>query len=1562
MASNRVIPIAPTSMFWHRFARYTPCQAKQHPTIDMLKGKPDQGAPASLLQRLAIVVAGLFLLPALAGGVVRDHYFRTLDSRHGLLQSTVTAILQDRAGFVWIATMGNLHRFDGYRFQTIDELLDQQGLPDAVHALAEGADGVFYAGTAQDGLFRVDLVSRTATAVVPASSAKPGAQINVLLYQQGIGLWVGHSHGVGLYDPASNQFQPVLVFEPVAADGSSPDQVVRALALDNDGLLWVGTNQALERIDTARLTATRFADTAAGALITGHNGELWVGGPEGLYIKPANARQLSPVWPSAPLTTDADSACCNTIALAQAADGAIWMSMRGGHVWRYEPDTGEAAAIAVNPWVDGMLAERSLTHMMIDRSNLLWLGTHARGVATTPAESSPFRTVIDMDPDGDALTGNLIRSVMEDPDGGLWLGTFAGLRHYDMQQDRFENFNDIFLPRPGTGAQRGNPLVNDIQPAPDGDLWLATQWGLYRFDPRQREARPIALQGSLAPVSLRAIAPLRDGSLLLAYADKGLLRYDPANGQSTPLLPEPDATGTRYQRRITTVLQDSRDRIWVGGTAGLSLVNLQTGQITNFAPEPARAGSLSGRMIRAILETRDGTLWIGSHLGLDQVLESTNGQFQFRAWPLTGSSVDPIVYDIAEDNDGYLWISGNDGLVRLDRGDGSHIRFGLTDGLQNLEFNAGAATVLRDGRLVFGGVRGFNLIDPDKVRLNNYDPPIVITWTAQANEPPTNRLGSGDTPTITMPASRRQLSLGFAALDYAAPHNNMFSYRLEGFDPDFSAPSTRPWVSYTNLAPGSYVLHVRASNHSGVWSSNELRVPIEILPAWWQTRLAFAGYVAGSALLLFLLWLWQRRRAAPQRELQAQIQEREDRLRLSLWGAGYSFWDWDLRSNRIQRIGASQTLLGPEHGEMAVVDWRQHAVHPDDLARVQRLMQDHLAGKTEAYESEHRVRNVHGDWSWVRARGKVVERDANNNPLRVAGTARDISASRQHERERRIAAEVLRSMSEAVAVIDLNFRFVSVNPAFSRITGYREQDVLGMPDSLLESTQHTPEFNQHAHKELIAKGHYKGELWLRRADGDEFLSWVEISEVRDEADVRTHFVAVVNDITDKKRAEQELRYLANYDTLTGLPNRSLLSERLARAVVRARRHATQVAVLFLDLDHFKIVNDSLGHATGDRILKAAAARLLGVVGSSDTVARLGGDEFTIVMEDIDRTASVTAMAEAVIAAFGAPILVDAHSEVVISPSIGISLYPEHAQVPVDLLKFADAAMYRAKERGRNTFQYYDESMDSAVRLRATMTAALRRAAERKEFHLHFQPRQTLFDERIVGVEALLRWDCEEFGSVPPSTFIPILEETGLILPIGEWVLEEACRQLRQWDAHALTSVGVSVNVSVLQMLRGDLPGSVAKVLEKTGLSASRLELEITESMVMANAEQTINTLRDLKRLGVSIAIDDFGTGYSSLIYLKRLPIDTLKIDKEFVGDLTHDPDDEAIVTTIISMAHSLGLNVVAEGVETAEQLSFLRQHGCDEIQGYLLARPLTPDDCLEFLRGRTVRQPDLPTA
>ncbi len=710
---------------------------------------------------------------------------------------------------------------------------------------------------------------------------------------------------------------------------------------------------------------------------------------------------------------------------------------------------------------------------------------------------------------------------------------------------------------------------------------------------------------------------------------------------------------------------------------------------------------------------------------------------------------------------------------------------------------------------------------------------------------------------------------------------------------------------------------------------------------------------------------WQPRRPAPKEEETPRaesVRERDQHLKLALWASGEHFWDYDLVRRKMHRMRADESDGLSSDITVLTRQGDVPSIHEGDLSLVMERLRSHLQGESPLFTSEHRM-DLAGDgtWVWVRARGRVVQRDADGRPVRLAGTARDITASRNAEYEHRIASEVMRSMSEAVAVLDWDYNFIAVNESFTRITGYVDTEVIGLPVTLLDSPQHGAAFQQEMRADLHRDGRWSGEVWKTRKDHEEILCKIETNVVPDASGQRNLYVVVLNDITEQKRAEQELRYLANYDTLTSLPNRSLLSERLSRAIVRARRENGQVAVLFIDLDRFKDINDSLGHATGDRILRAAAARVQQTVGAEHTVARLSGDEFTVVLEDIACAADAEAVAQQIIDAFMLPLSFGDRLELSVSPSIGISLYPDHALVPTDLLKHADTAMYQAKAAGRHTWQLYSESMDEKIRHRAILASALRRALERNELSLAYQPRLSLKQQRITGVEALLRWKSPEFGEVSPGQFIPLAEESGLILEIGAWALRQACLTLRRWHELGLSDLTVAVNVSAIQLQRGDLSDVVAQVLSETGLAAECLELELTESVIMASPEKNADTLRACRKLGVFLAIDDFGTGYSSLAYLKRLPLTTLKIDQEFVGDLTHDADDEAITSIIIDMGHALSLNVIAEGVETAAQLQFLHDHGCDEIQGHWISHALPPEACLEFIR-EYARRPSLMVA
>ncbi|GAB1392234.1 hypothetical protein MASR1M60_03970 [Rhodocyclaceae bacterium] len=562
---------------------------------------------------------------------------------------------------------------------------------------------------------------------------------------------------------------------------------------------------------------------------------------------------------------------------------------------------------------------------------------------------------------------------------------------------------------------------------------------------------------------------------------------------------------------------------------------------------------------------------------------------------------------------------------------------------------------------------------------------------------------------------------------------------------------------------------------------------------------------------------------------------------------------------------------------------------------------------------------------------------------------------RDHERQQtleklQLAEKVFENSAQAILITDTSARIVSVNPAFTEITGYTAAEAIGENPQKFASGRHDAAFYAAMWGSLRQHGIWAGEVWDRRKNGMVFPKWLTINAVEDaESGQISHYVGIFSDITEQKENAARIEHLAYHDPLTGLPNRFALNAHLAQCLSDARRNGTQLALMFLDLDRFKSVNDSLGHDVGDQLLISVAQRIRGALRESDTVARLGGDEFVVIVPGIVGPEDTARVAEKIVAEVGEPLVLAGHS-LHTSPSIGIGMFPADGASVETLMKNADAAMYYAKQRGRNGFRFFTVNMNATASERLLFETQLHHAVNRHEFFLVFQPQVDIVSGRVVGVEALVRWRHPDHGEILPERFIAIAEEIGLIVPLGAWVLEEACRQAMCWGPAAET-LRVAVNVSVHQLEERRFAEHVAATLARTGLSPQRLELEITESAVMRHPEAAVEMLRSLAALGVRLAIDDFGTGYSSLAYLKRLPNSRLKIDRSFVMDLETDPNDVAITEGIIALARSMGLAVTAEGVETTAQLDMLRRFGCLEGQGYLFSRPLSVEGLRAFLLG-----------
>ena len=697
-----------------------------------------------------------------------------------------------------------------------------------------------------------------------------------------------------------------------------------------------------------------------------------------------------------------------------------------------------------------------------------------------------------------------------------------------------------------------------------------------------------------------------------------------------------------------------------------------------------------------------------------------------------------------------------------------------------------------------------------------------------------------------------------------------------------------------------------------------------------------------SAMLLALYQRRNRTIAALQRS-QQQLHEAQRLARIGSWEVDMvtNHLSW---SDELYRIFEIDPVKGPRDFEHFLA-----TVHPDDRPRVALAYQNAIDNH-QPYEFEHRVQMADGRIKQIRECGKAFYAE-DGKPLRLIGTAQDITDIRRLESEMALLGTAFKHSGEAILISDHENRILTVNPAFTALTGYTQEEVVGRNPSLLSAGRSTPEDHRRMWAALKKDAYWQGEVWDRRKDGGVYPKWLTISVIFDDAGAVRYYMAHFTDISAERAAEAKLHHMAHHDMLTGLFNRYSLKDRLEHSLAVARRNTGRVALMFIDLDRFKGINDTLGHHVGDELLVEVSQRLKNCVRESDVVARLGGDEFVVMLTGLEHSSSAATIAEKIVACVGEPYPIGPHL-LYTTPSIGIAIYPMDGHDSESLMKNADAAMYHAKNAGRNNFQFFDAKMNEAALERLGIEHALRLALSRDEFRLHYQPVIDVRTGRVASVEALIRWQHPEKGLLAPGLFIGVAEETGLIQPMGEWVFWTACRQLADFREAGIGDVQMAINISAIQMRNSDLA-----LLARGGITAYSFEqddlvFEITESVAMEQLEETVRVLDVLHDMGVTLALDDFGTGYSSLSYLRMFPLDKLKLDRSFVEEIGQNIDGQVICDATIGLAQSLGLQLIAEGVETEAQLEYLKARGCHMVQGYLFSKPIPGDEVMAFIRAR----------
>lgn len=1464
--------------------------------------------------------------------------FEHIRSEDGLTQNTITSLFMDNAGMLWIGTQDGLHAYNGHSFNIFPHSPnDPRSISESyVSDIIQDSEGNIWVSTFSQGVNRLDLSTGTFEHFGQEQGLTDPRTTKLSVV--GNTLWIGTKAGLFSLSTKTKRITQVNL-------GNSVQPHITSLANVEDTYLLAGTQDSgtfavsantITRLNVPQnLTAHQIRAHFANAITLALGEQLW-------HYNLAS-QQGEILWQTddnVPYIKD----------FIQTEQGDFWVvGPEAGLIQLERNDKAFTAAYhRYDPKRTNSISENNILSLLQDPFGNLWLGASYSGLNKINTRRQYFQHIYESTPNLSQQSNN-IRTLFRSQDNALWIGTEgAGLKRM-LANGKYEHYTELFANALGMHQRNLNLILRDIDQDKNGVLWFATNYGLGR----------LALDGhfQLLKVTERTDQGSETNYIRsLDIDEQGRLWVATTNALYRKAIDTDEFTFISLAhidnfypaQNQFLILRTHKDTLWIGTLDGLLKLDMKTGTGKSYFHQSSDKNSLINNRVRDILVTKSGEVWFATHGGISK-LPSQETDAGFSHYTRNQGLPSDTIYALLEDQEHNIWFSSNAGIGKLNPKTNRVIIFNEQEGLQALEFNGGVKLEDSDGDLWFGGINGINRFNPKSIPDQRPDVKVALTGYSIAGKGHTI-LDLSHPPSIVMDYSDQLISFEVTSLDFSYTGKNRFSYFLEGFDNEWHELPTGNEITFTNINPGHYQLHVRHGLQYNSQGDYALSVDLHVQAPFYRTQFAYALYSLLSLWLLAWIIIWRKRKRQQQREFETSIRASEERLKLALWASGDGMWDWNIPENRVYRTNMDSSVPHWNSSNIA-----HESMHSEDRERFKFELNEHLQGRSPFFEAEYRVERSPGNWVWILDRGKVVEKDSLDNPIRMTGTNRNITSRKLIENELVLSSQVLNSMNEAVVVGGLNYRIRSVNPAFCAITGYTERQITDRHFIHLAFSRQQRELFNTIEQQLLRHKHWVGELWIRNKQRQAILVWLEINQVIDIKGETSHFVAVFTDITERKKAEEDLRFLASFDTLTGLPNRTLFQDRLNHAITQAHRANNIVALLFLDLDRFKHINDSMGHHVGDLLLKAVARRLQNAVRDGDTVARLGGDEFTIILEGVAKTKAATLISEKVLRAFQTPFLLD-DKTLTISTSIGISLYPNDADNADSLIKFADTAMYHAKSSGRNNFQFYTSKLNEIATRHVQLESGLKEAIQRKELSLVYQPKFCLRDGSLTGLEALLRWYHTELGPISPVEFIPLAEETGIITQIGHWVINHACQQLAEWNSLGFNGITIAVNLSARQ-LKADIISTIEVALAVSGLPAQSLELELTESMIMGNPQESVSILSKLKALGLTIAVDDFGTGYSSLSYLKRFPIDTLKIDREFVRDITNDPDDAAITSAIIALAHSLELNVVAEGVETQEQLNFLAMQGCDQVQGFLLSKPLNAEDCLTLLKNQSKPQP-----
>ncbi len=1479
-----------------------------------------------------------------------------LSGKQGLSGTSINSLAMDKDGFLWLASDVGLDRYDGY------QVISYAGQPTHLTGTGLGAlmaqqQGYLWLSSAIEGVVRIDLNSgnnQVMMAYPQTDTPEYYQSAQSIKLANDNSVWVGLNERVVQWHPDTGQHE--TWYQIRNQDPTSP-HVIRDIAFWRNYLV-VATTMGVMLVDNASKAITELKYVPGDApheyqyhaktLLVDDSDQLWVGTVAGLYRLPPEAldRVKGPSlnWPAKVVSKE-----LNVWDLVPTHSGFYAGTDKGLYLVGRD---GEQLTHLFRPSdIDADIGDDDIVDIQSDDSGNLWLAVRDHGVLYWRAKRQKMQNILQGDASAGGLSAGTVMSLYQQNDEILWAGTRNGLNRINLVHGTVEHF----LTNADDKAYISGASILDIVPVPDKPaLWLITYEGVREFSLVDYSLSPFALQLQFEALKQQvcySIVPATQDEIAL-ICDRGLYRVNLSTGK----LHFPESTNAKINAAqmyaFIGALPGDDTGILLSAENALYRYDVNTGDLTLWHGL-SDALKRKGVGPESWIVDDEGILWVSysgvALVGMDLATRAQKYLYtQEDGLPAAGA------YSLVKDDAGSLWMSSAEGLIKFYPENGFFRRFGYDEGLVTEEFYPGAGVRLQSGRLAFGSVKGITLVNPeDWQHLEDKGLKVSITGVSLLSRALPQSLKDMGSSTIKLNHDDLGLEIHYSTLNYDAVHETLYGYELSGAETISVVKSAKPSVFFPRLQAGVYEFSVWAYSPKTGRRSPPQTLTIEVERYFLTSPLMFVliGLLLAGILAAWWLKTYHHERALL--EANARITRSERRLQLALAGSNSGIWEWDpvnkvfveqwldeaLNSAREEKMSfdAHVALIQPEHRKRYLAAWQAFINDPD--------------GKLDV---TYKLKSSSGQYLWYRDLGSILRSEKGKR--RITGTYTDVTESMAVQEQARLFGEAFKYTLDWVAVVDANQQLQVVNPAMAEIFGLDENDVSAVSWSELAWNTERGPFYENLLSDMAVDGHWRGEEKVSAASGQVYDVLINIYAVpgSDDPSAILYYLVIFTDISEQKDAQRKLHKLASFDTLTNLPNRALLMDRLRQGINIAKRHHHEIAVMFVDLDKFKQVNDSLGHKAGDELLRTVASRLAAALRSADTIARIGGDEFVILLEDCSEQHAIRLANELVQVCQQSMML--EQQEVSVSTSIGIAMYPVDGEDAEALLKHADIAMYHAKELGRNNAQFFKASMNHHAQERLQLISGLKLALQKDQFFNMYQPIVDIATGTLLGVELLMRWRDSQGNLVSPAEFIPVAEELNIIVEMTWLAMDKAMQDLSGWY-QAGHRPYISLNLSARHFDHPELVEGILSRLQQHNLPHTSLRLEITESALMTDYEKAQATMQDLHDAKLWLALDDFGTGYSSLKYLREFPIDILKIDRSFVMHIGQDSHSEAIIDAIISMANSLDLRCVAEGIETVEQARYLISKGCFWLQGYLLSQPVLPAEVPELLARRYTLAP-----